>query len=102
MAAKPMTEEATALLAEAVRQTNEIDDCRNRVTQLGAERREVLAALREHGVTYKVIAVATGLHSITLQQTMKRWRDENPIHMWEGFTKNTATALKERAAADAG
>ena len=95
---KPMTEETAALLTEAQRQTNEMQSCKDRITELGAQRREVLAALRSAGVTYKVIAAATGLHSITLQQTMKRWRDENPIETWEKFTKNTATPLLERAA----
>jgi|TARA_R110002020_G_scaffold79554_3_gene199302 IS30 family transposase len=90
MAAKVLTEETEALLSEAVRQTNEINECRNRVTSLGHERREVLAALRSAGVTYKQLAEATGLHHMTIQQDLRRYRNENPKEMWQSFTKATA------------
>lgn len=85
-----MSEQTSALLAEAIRQTQEIDHCRNRVTELGRERREVLAALRAAGLTYKQLSEATGLHHMTIQQDMARYRNENPKEMWEAFTKSTA------------
>ncbi len=85
-----MTEQAEALMSEAIRQTNEIDECRERVTTLGIQRRELFAALRAEGVTYKQLADATGLHHMTIQQDMARYRNENPKEMWEAFTKSTA------------
>ena len=95
MAAKQITEETAALLSEAVRMTSEIDDCRNRVASLGSERREVLAALRAAGVTYKQLSAALGIHHMTIQQDMRRYRDENSVDVWQAFTKKTAGPLKE-------
>ena len=85
-----MTEQAEALLGEVMRQTSEIDECRERVASLGMQRRELFAALRAEGVTYKQLAAATGLHHMTIQQDMARYRNENPKEMWEAFTKSTA------------
>ena len=85
-----MTEEAKALMGEVKRQTNEITECRERVATLGAQRRDLFAALRAEGVTYTQLAEATGLHHMTIQQDMARYRDENPKEMWEAFTKRTA------------
>ena len=97
---KPMTEETSALLGEAKRQTDEMAQCKARIEELGAQRRQVLAGLRAAGVTYKFLGESLGLHTITLQQTMKRYRDEHPIETWESFTKVTASPLVERAAND--
>tara|TARA_B100001123_G_C15136393_1_gene957568 strand:+ start:312 stop:569 length:258 start_codon:yes stop_codon:yes gene_type:complete len=78
------------LLAEARRLTSEIDDCRDRVTKAGRTRRQVFAALRQEGVTYKQISAATGLHEMTVQQDMARYRKETPREIWEPFTKSAA------------
>jgi DNA-directed RNA polymerase specialized sigma24 family protein len=85
-----MTEEAEALMGEVKRQTNEINECRERVASLGIQRRHLFAALRAEGVTYSQLAEVTGLHHMTIQQDMARYRDENPKEMWEAFTKATA------------
>ena len=78
------------LLAEARRLTFEIDDCRDRVTAAGSQRRQVFAALRQQGVTYKRISQITGLHEMTIQQDMGRYRKETPREIWESFTKSAA------------
>lgn len=78
------------LLEEARRLTFEIDDCRDRVTALGTQRREVFAALRQQGVTYKRISQTVGLHEMTVQQDMGRYRKETPREIWEPFTKSAA------------
>lgn len=97
---KPMTEETAALLAEAQRQTNEMQSCKDRITELGAERREVLAALRAAGITYKALGEALNLHHMTLQIDMRKYREQNAIETWESFTKNTAQQIVERDATD--
>jgi transcription initiation factor TFIID subunit TAF12 len=65
-----------ALLQEVARQTKEIDYHREQVTVLGRERRELFSDLRALGVTYKQLAAATGLHQVTIQQNMGRFRNE--------------------------
>ena len=89
-----MNENVESLLAEVERQTNEINNHRQRVAELGKERRELFAALKEKGITYKTLAAATGLHTMTIPQDMKRWRDENPKELWESFTRATAGIRK--------
>ena len=96
-----MSEETSALLAEARRQTEEIDHCRNRVAELGRERREVMAALKAAGLTYKQISEALGIHHMTCQQDLAKYREENPKEMWAAWTKASAKGLKEEVAADA-
>jgi len=78
------------LLSEARRLTSEIDDCRDRVAKAGSTRRQVFAALRQHGITYKQISAVTGLHEMTIQQDMARYRKETPREIWEPFTKSAA------------
>lgn len=65
-----------ALLEEVARQTKEIEYHRDKVAVLGRERRELFTDLRELGVTYKQLAAATGLHQVTIQQNMGRFRKE--------------------------
>ena len=64
------------LLSEVARQTREIDFHREQVKTLGQERRELFTALRNLGVTYKQLAAATGLHQVTIQQNMGRFRKQ--------------------------
>lgn len=64
------------LLLEVARQTQEIEYHREQVATLGRERREVFTALRMLKVTYRQLAAATGLHQVTIQQNMGRFRDE--------------------------
>ena len=64
------------LLQEVARQTKEIEYHRDKVAVLGRERRELFTDLRELGVTYKQLAAATGLHQVTIQQNMGRFRKE--------------------------
>jgi|TARA_R110000824_G_scaffold203970_1_gene388683 hypothetical protein len=85
-----MNENIESLLAEVERQTTEINQHRERVRNLGKERRELFAALKQAGITYPQLSTATGLHPMTIQQDMKRWRDENPKELWESFTRATA------------
>jgi|TARA_R110002012_G_scaffold151071_4_gene310906 DNA-directed RNA polymerase specialized sigma24 family protein len=85
-----MNENTQSLLAEVERQTTEINHHRQQVAELGKQRRELFAALKQEGVTYKTLAAATGLHTMTIQQDMKRWRNENPRELWESFTRATA------------
>lgn len=68
--------EKEELLLEVARQTEEIEYHRDQVAVLGRERRELFSALRALGVTYKQLAAATGLHQVTIQQNMGRFRDE--------------------------
>ena len=85
-----MNENVQALLAEVERQTTEIAEHRKRVAALGKARRELFAALKQEGITYTTLSKVTGLHSMTIQQDMKRWRDENPKELWESFTRANA------------
>ena len=78
------------LLGEARRLTSEIDESRDRVAAAGMQRRQVFAALRQRGVTYKRISQVTGLHEMTVQQDMGRYRKETPREIWEPFTKSAA------------
>lgn len=64
------------LLEEVARQTRDIEFHREQVKTLGRERRELFAALRNLGVTYKQLAAATGLHQVTIQQNMGRFRNQ--------------------------
>ena len=89
-----MNENTQSLLAEVERQTTEINHHRQQVAELGKQRRELFAALKQEGVTYKTLAAATGLHTMTIQQDMKRWRNENPRELWESFTRATAGQQK--------
>ena len=58
------------LMDKVIEQTDEIDRCRERVAQLGRDRRELFSVLRLHGKTYRELAEATGLHQVTIQQNM--------------------------------
>ena len=79
-----MNENTQSLLAEVERQTTEINHHRQQVAELGKQRRELFAALKQEGVTYKTLAAATGLHTMTIQQDMKRWRNENNNSIFDG------------------
>jgi IS30 family transposase len=74
-----MDNEEQALLVEVTRQTIEIDHHRKRVSELGEQRRELFADLRTRRVTIPTIAKATGLHKMTIQQDMQRWRREQEV-----------------------
>ena len=67
-------DEVQALLIEVSRQTIEIDHHRKRVSELGELRRTLFAELRSRKVTIPTIAKATGLHKMTIQQDMQRYR----------------------------
>tara|TARA_R110002050_G_scaffold191708_3_gene326547 strand:- start:244 stop:525 length:282 start_codon:yes stop_codon:yes gene_type:complete len=64
------------LMDKVIEQTDEIDRCRERVAQLGRDRRELFSVLRLHGKTYRELAEATGLHQVTIQQNMGRFKDD--------------------------
>ena len=74
-----MDDEVQALLVEVTRQTIEIAHHRKRVTELGGERRRLFAELRQRKVTIPTIAKATGLHKMTIQQDMQRWRRDHDV-----------------------
>ena len=69
--------EERELLGVVARQTQEIEESRDRVTQLAKERRQIFSILREkYKVTYKELAKATGLHPVTIQANMGRFKEE--------------------------
>jgi len=74
-----MDNEEQALLVEVTRQTIEIDHHRKRVSELGEQRRALFAELRQRKVTIPTMAKATGLHKMTIQQDMQRWRREQEV-----------------------
>ena len=81
------------LINTVVRQTREIDYSRRRVQELGAERREVYAELRNRGVSYRRIADETGLHKMTIQQDMQRYRRQQEEVLYGSIEKATVDAL---------
>lgn len=85
-------EAKAALLDEATRHTNEISVCRDKIAALGVQRRQLFAALRSLGVTYRELAAATGLHKVTIQADMARFREEYPEEMWSAFTRKPSKA----------
>ena len=85
-------ESKAALLDEATRHTNEIGVCRDKIAALGVQRRQLFAALRSLGVTYRELAAATGLHKVTIQADMARFREEYPEEMWAAFTRKPSKA----------
>jgi len=69
--------EEQELLGVVARQTQEIDESRDRIAQLAKERRQIFAVLREeYKVTYKQLGKATGLHPVTIQANMGRFKEE--------------------------
>jgi len=74
-----MTEEVKNLLEEVTRQTIEMKYHKDRIVELGAKRRELFIALQQNRVTIPKMAAATGLHKMTIQQDMQRYRREKEV-----------------------
>lgn len=83
------------LLEVCVRQTREIDFSRRRVREIGGERREVYAELRNRGVSFRRIADETGLHKMTIQQDMQRYRKRQEEALYGSIKKETMDAFAQ-------
>ena len=64
------------LISMAVEMTHDISYSNERLRQVAKDRRALFAELKERGYTYPQLATATGLHKMTIQQEVRKYRSE--------------------------
>ncbi len=64
------------LVAMATEMTDDISYSTERLRQVAKDRRALFAELKKRGYTYPQLAAATGLHKMTIQQEVRKYRAE--------------------------
>mgnify|MGYP001452611864 CR=1 FL=1 len=64
------------LVAMAAEMTDDISHSNERLRQVAKDRRALFAELKNRGYTYPQLAAATGLHKMTIQQEVRKYRAE--------------------------
>tara|TARA_R110002020_G_scaffold199549_2_gene401046 strand:+ start:1552 stop:1836 length:285 start_codon:yes stop_codon:yes gene_type:complete len=67
------------MIAMAAEMTADISYSNDRLRQVAKDRRALFADLKNRGYTYPQLAAATGLHKMTIQQEVRKYRREQSL-----------------------
>tara|TARA_R110000823_G_scaffold192884_1_gene324461 strand:- start:1119 stop:1361 length:243 start_codon:yes stop_codon:yes gene_type:complete len=64
------------LISMAVEMTDDLSQSTERLRKVAKDRRALFADLKDQGYTYPQLAKVTGLHKMTIQQEVRKYRKE--------------------------